>query len=108
VQGMPFMPEMVAHAGRRFTVSHRVEKICDTAGGTTASRRVQRTVLLEDLRCDGSAHDGCQAGCRIYWREEWLRPVGGEPLRAATDVAGPAGLESLSRRATRTLVPDQG
>jgi hypothetical protein len=37
---------------------------------------MERTVYLDDLRCDGSAHGGCQAGCRIYWKEEWLRPVG--------------------------------
>ena len=30
VDAMPFMPEMLQHAGRRFTVSSRVEKICDT------------------------------------------------------------------------------
>ena len=33
------------------------------------------TVYLEDLRCDGSGHDGCQAGCKIYWKEAWLRRV---------------------------------
>ena len=27
---------------------------------------------LEDLRCDGSAHGGCQAGCLLYWKEAWL------------------------------------
>ena len=38
------------------------------------------TVYLEDLRCDGSGHGGCQAGCRIYWKEAWLRRVDGEPV----------------------------
>jgi hypothetical protein len=32
-------------------------------------------VYLDDLRCDGSAHGGCQAGCRLYWKEAWLRRV---------------------------------
>ena len=27
------------------------------------------------LRCDGSAHGGCQAGCLIYWKEAWLERV---------------------------------
>src|SRR4051794_17968284 len=31
--------------------------------------------LLNYLRCDGSAHGGCQAGCRLYWKEAWLRRV---------------------------------
>jgi hypothetical protein len=56
------MPEMLQSVGRRFRVSHCVEKICDTAGGSYWSRRMRGTVKLEDLRCDGSAHGGCQAG----------------------------------------------
>ena len=71
---MPFMPEMLQYVGRRFAVSKRVEKICDTIAAT-GSRRMRDTVYLEDLRCDGSGHGGCQAGCRIYWKEAWLRRV---------------------------------
>lgn len=74
VDKMPFMPEMMRHAGRRYRVSCRVDKICDTVAGT-GSRRVQDTVFLEDLRCDGAAHGGCQQGCRIYWKESWLRRI---------------------------------
>jgi hypothetical protein len=68
------MPEMLPYIGRRFTVSRRVEKICDTVKGT-GSRRMRDAVFLDDLRCDGSGHDGCQAGCRIYWKEAWLKRV---------------------------------
>jgi hypothetical protein len=76
VDAMPFMPEMLQYVGQRFTVSRRVEKICDTiSGGVPRSLRMRDTVLLDDLRCDGSAHGGCQAGCRIYWKEDWLRRV---------------------------------
>jgi hypothetical protein len=74
LDGMPFMPEMARLAGRRFTVSRRVDKICDTIAAT-GSRRMRDTVYLDDLRCDGSGHGGCQAGCRIYWKEAWLRRV---------------------------------
>ena len=73
---MPFMPEMLRHAGRRYTVSRRVDKICDTVA-ETGSRRLHATVYLDDLRCDGSAHGGCQAGCRLYFKEAWLRRVDG-------------------------------
>src|SRR5690242_10139147 len=69
IDAMPFMAEMLAHAGKRYTVSRRVDKICDTVTAT-GSRRMTATVYLEDLRCDGSAHDGCQAGCLIYWKED--------------------------------------
>ncbi len=31
------------------------------------------TVLLEGIRCDGSGHGGCQAGCMIFWKEAWLK-----------------------------------
>ena len=69
--GVPFMPEMLRHYGRVFTVTRRVEKICDTIC-PVASRRMVDTVFLEDLRCDGSGHGGCQAACRIYWKDAWL------------------------------------
>jgi hypothetical protein len=105
LDGMPFMPEMVPYSGRRFTVSRRVEKICDTVktGGPPQSRRMRDTVLLEDLRCDGSGHDGCQAGCRLYWKEAWLRRVNpiAEPEGRTGD--GVAQLEQLTRDAARVV-----
>ena len=76
IDDMPFMAEMLQHAGRRYTVSRRVDKICDTVTAT-GSRRMKSTVYLDDLRCDGSAHGGCQAGCRLYWKDDWLRRVDG-------------------------------
>jgi hypothetical protein len=77
-EGMPFMPEMLPFLGRRFVVSKRAQKVCDTIK-YTGSRRLPNTVLLEDLRCDGASHDGCQAECRFYWKEAWLRrPTPGE------------------------------
>src|SRR3954453_12921045 len=79
---MPFMPEMVSHVGRRYTVTRRVDKICDTIA-STGSRRMHATVYLEDLRCDGSDHGGCQAGCKLYWKEAWLRGVDGAVAPAA-------------------------
>jgi len=72
--GLPFMPEMIAYCGRRFVVDKRADKICDTINWT-GSRRLPDTVLLEQLRCDGSGHDGCQAECRLFWKEAWLRRV---------------------------------
>ncbi len=100
---MPFMPEMVKYVGKRFTVTHRVEKICDTVkdSGPPQSRRMYDTVLLDDLRCDGSGHDGCQAGCRIYWKESWLRRVDADSVAHADDGAGLAELEERTRQATR-------
>jgi hypothetical protein len=94
---MPFMPEMVPYCGRRFTVDRQARKICDTIGATGQSRRLDNTVFLDDLRCDGAAHGGCQADCRYYWNEVWLRRVPpGEPLRAA--VEDRAAVEALLAR----------
>src|SRR5437868_6800647 len=67
VDGMPFMPEMAAYCGRRFLVDARADKVCDTAMHT-GSRKVHDSVMLADLRCDGSAHGGCQAECRLFWK----------------------------------------
>ena len=94
--GTPFMPEMLANVGRRFSVSKRVEKICDTvSGGPARSLRMEGTVFLDDVRCDGSAHGGCQAGCLIYWKEAWLRPVeSGSPAESEAD----SGLVELKER----------
>jgi hypothetical protein len=98
---VPFMPEMTEHVGRRFTVAQRVEKICDTAGATFSSRRMHGTVFLDDLRCDGSGHDGCGAGCRLYWKEEWLRRVDDLQGVEPGDEGG-AELESVAAGTTRT------
>ena len=74
LEGLPFMPEMIGYCGRRFTVERRADKVCDTVG-YSGSRRLPGGVLLDDLRCDGSGHDGCQAECRLFWKSAWLRPV---------------------------------
>ena len=93
--GMPFMPEMLPFLGRRLLVSKLAQKVCDTIQ-YTGSRQLNESVLLEDLRCDGSAHDGCQAECRFYWKEAWLRRAGpGEPAESA---GTPEELQALRER----------
>jgi hypothetical protein len=109
VESMPFMPEMARHIGRRYTVTRRVDKICDTVSSSQNwSRRMHATVYLEDLRCDGSGHSGCQAGCKIYWKEAWLRRVDDQPdaSNESTDVA--VELERLAQTGTRTVRELQG
>jgi hypothetical protein len=71
VDGLPFMPEMLRQCGSRFTVDSRADTTCFYG----ALRDMQSAVHLTGTRCDGSAHGGCQAGCLIFWKEEWLRPV---------------------------------
>jgi len=71
LESLPFMPEMVKYCGRQFTVSKRVERACEEINMTM--RRIRNTVFLENIRCDGSAHGGCQKGCFIFWKEAWLK-----------------------------------
>ena len=78
--GLPFMPEMVAHCGKRYRVFRRADKTCDSINGTWMLRRMYDTVLLEDIRCDGNAHGGCQAGCMVFWKESWLKRVGEDSI----------------------------
>lgn len=73
LDGMPFMPEMFAFCGQKFRVYKRAHKTCDTVF-PVRGRRVDDAVHLE-TRCDGSAHDGCEAGCLIFWKEAWLKPA---------------------------------
>lgn len=82
IDGMPFMPEMLQYAGQEVPVYASAHKTCDAINLTGTSRRLERMVHLDTLRCDGRAHGGCQAGCLLFWREEWLAPADGSP---ATD-----------------------
>jgi hypothetical protein len=71
---LPFMPEMLAYCGKRFRVWKRAHKTCDTVN-KTGGRRMTAAVHLEDVRCNGEGHGGCQAACLIFWKEAWLRRV---------------------------------
>jgi hypothetical protein len=100
LEALPFMPEMQRHCGQRFRVYKRAHKSCDTIH-KTGNRRMNRAVHLVGLRCDGSAHGGCQAGCLLFWKEEWLRRVSdGDGMRSGSAHEGE--LESrLARAAVR-------
>lgn len=78
-EGMPFMPEMFTFCGKRFRVYKRAHKTCDTVF-PVRGRRLSHAVHL-DTRCNGSAHGGCQASCLIFWKDTWLKPIEGNPLK---------------------------
>lgn len=91
LDALPFMPEMLQYCGRRFRVVKSAHKTCDTIS-TYRNRRMESAVHLEGLRCDGAAHDGCQAACLLFWKKAWLRPASGPgPKEKRTD-------ESSSRK----------
>jgi len=89
---LPFMPEMLRYCGKTMRVGKRAHKTCDPALGIVG-RKMASAVHLENIRCDGSAHDGCQAGCLIFWKEAWLKRVGGP---AAPDLAPSGSPEGLA------------
>lgn len=95
LDALPFMPEMIASCGKRFRVSKSAHKACDRVE-KSGLRRMEDTVHLEDLRCDGASHGGCQAACLIFWKEAWLRRV---PEGAAAAVT-PAAASSAAVTAT--------
>jgi hypothetical protein len=103
---LPFMPEMAAWAGRQARVLRRVDKWYDWIRNT-GLKRMRKTVFLEGCRCDGSGHDGCQAGCQMFWKEAWLKRAGSQRDLA---YSRPLALESpvdLKRHA-RALEPEAG
>jgi hypothetical protein len=76
---LPFMPEMLEFCGKRFRVRNRVvQATIDGAflGHHTESFvrefRNNDVVILQDVRCSGAQHHGCQRGCAIFWKEAWL------------------------------------
>jgi hypothetical protein len=103
LEGLPFMPEMLAWCGRRLRVDKLALKLCDTIEAT-GMHRIRDAVHLEMSRCDGQAHGGCQAGCSIYWKEAWLKRIpAGE---SALDLeAGPAPRCTLATLTAATRRP---
>lgn len=74
LEELPFMPEMLEFCGKTLRVGKRAHKTCDPALGI-GGRQMPNTVHLENIRCNGAAHDGCEAGCLIFWKDAWLKPV---------------------------------
>lgn len=88
LDNLPFMPEMFAFCGQKFRVYKRAHKTCDTVF-PVRGRRMDRAVHLE-TRCDGQAHGGCQAGCLLFWKEDWLKPADSASSKASAPHAVPA------------------
>jgi hypothetical protein len=88
LDGLPFMPEMAKYCGTTGTVFRYVDKIYDY-GGRKDLRRMKDAVLVAGLRCDGSAHDGCQARCYLLWKTAWLTAADAPAAAASVGRSGP-------------------
>jgi hypothetical protein len=91
LESLPFMPEMLQYCGRQFTVGKVANKLCDTIS-RSGIRKMTNAVHLNELRCDGGAHGGCEAACLIYWKTAWLRPVTGTPQAETIVPATPTAI----------------
>ena len=101
LERMPFMPEMLKFCGQRLRIAAVAHKTCDTAN-RTGGRRVPDALHLEGSRCDGAAHGGCQAGCLLFWKTDWVRsvPPGSAPNEQTADGVIPQ-VTSLQNAAAR-------
>ncbi len=73
LNNLPFMPEMLPFCGQQFRVAAQAFKSCVDDG---EMRQFEDTVFLEDVRCDGGSHAGCDRGCLIFWKTAWLKRPG--------------------------------
>ena len=102
--GTPFMPEMAQYAGRRFQIFKSAHKTCDPTGASELRRMVDAVHLA--TRCDGAAHDRCEAGCLLFWKRAWLKPADGPGAREAppapTDDVDLGRLHAATRRVSES------
>jgi hypothetical protein len=97
LDGMPFMPEMLEFCGKRYRVYKRAHKTCDySIEHPWRLRRLKDCVHLE-TRCSGKAHDDCDAGCLLYWKDAWLEPVDADTFCIDVKV-GDLTMASASKR----------
>lgn len=92
LDGLPFMPEMIEACGRIFRVASHVFKTCMSGSGPSTMRQLRSAEVftLESVRCSGVAHDGCQKGCLVFWRSEWLKPSAHlASSRPSSNIPGP-------------------
>ena len=101
VDHLPFMPEMVEFCGKRFRVARRVVKTCFSGSmSTMLAFRTDDVVTLDDVRCSGAAHDGCQKACMIFWRDAWLRQVDAAAAARRADSDSKRRLEARLKTST--------
>jgi len=74
LKGCTFMPEMGEYCGTTQRVYRRMERFVDERD--LRVKKVRGIVLLEGLRCQGTAEFGrCDRACLCFWREEWLEKI---------------------------------
>src|SRR4051812_46349008 len=90
LDGMPFMPGMFQHCGKRVRVFKRAHKSCDTVN-RPVGLKLRNAVHLEQLRCAGAEYGGCQAGCLLFWNTAWLKRLPAQEDESASASTGGLG-----------------
>jgi hypothetical protein len=74
LRGCTFMSEMARYCGTEQRVLKRMERFVDERD--LRVKKVNGIVLLDGLRCEGTAEFGrCDRACLYFWREEWLERI---------------------------------
>jgi hypothetical protein len=89
LDGLPFQPEFLRYCGKRFRVSSSAHRTCDTLFWGPG-RNTPDAVYLDNLRCDGASHEGCQAECLVLWKSAWLKRVDAGASATPRDAVTPA------------------
>jgi len=104
LEATPFMPEMAQYAGQRFQIVKSAHKTCDPTGSSELRRMADAVHLA--TRCDGAAHDGCEARCLLFWKRAWLKPAdgrgAGDPPPAPSRDVDLSRLDKATRRTTES------
>ena len=102
--GLPFMSEMVPFCNGVFRVHRRIDHINDMRN-KAGLRRIRDVVTLTNVRCCGSAHDGCQAECQILWKDAWLKRL--PEQHHVETIQGPAHLQTVAVHAANSAESDK-
>jgi len=72
-RGLTFEPEMTRYIGSVHRVAQVVERIIDEQKGKMV--RLDRTVILDQVYCEGLCNKACPRKNPLFWREAWLERV---------------------------------
>ena len=83
VEGLPFMPEMVAYCDHSFRIKRFATKVCVNDESIEICSLKNCVILQMENRCDGSSHGNCDMGCDFIWKLGWLIEVDQPPVADA-------------------------
>lgn len=75
LDGLPFMPMMIEHCEKVFTVTRWVNNVCFQTIGGADFGNLEDCVLLDVSRCNGQSYGNCQMACPLIWKTNWLTPA---------------------------------